>query len=150
VRWRLGLWFGLILGWLVMLLYLWAGFATFPSAERLEHSRMMAIPTLRTVALLGVRSMLELAALLVVLWPWWSRFWAARLLTASLLLAGWFLATTPLTLSTMDWVHRRWIAANAAVLLLSFLVVVTVALARLFASGGAEPAGASRDRSTGV
>jgi hypothetical protein len=148
VRWRLGLWLGLIVGWLVMLLYLWAGFATFPSAERLEHSRMMAIPTLRTVALLGVRSVFELAVVLVVLWPGWSRLWAARLLTASLLLAAWFLVTTPLTLSTIDWVHRRWIAANAAVLLLSFSVVVAVALARLFASERAAPAGAARDRST--
>jgi hypothetical protein len=145
MRWRLGLWFGLILGWLIMLLYLWAGFATLPSAERLEHSRMMAIPTLRTVVLLGVRSMVELGVLLLVLWPGWARFWAARLLTSSLLLAGWFLVTTPLTLSTMDWVHRRWIAANAAVLLLAFIVVVTAAVARIFASGGAIRAGAAHD-----
>lgn len=130
MRWRLGIWLGLILGWLVMLLYLWAAFATLPSAERLEHTRMTAIPTLRTVALLGARSAVELAVLLVLLWPWWARFWALRLLAAALLFAVWFIATAPLTLSSIEWVHRRWIAAMSVVLLLSWIIVVTAGLTR--------------------
>lgn len=140
MRWRLGLWLGLILGWLVMLLYLWAGFATFPSPDRLEQSRMMAIPSLRTVAMLGLRSAAELAAVLVLLLPWWGRFWALRLLGASLALSAWFIATTPLTVSAVHWVHRRWIAGMAFVLLLSCCVVVAARLARLAqrsADGGA-------------
>lgn len=135
MRWRLGIWIGLILGWLVMLLYLWSGFATFPSAERLEQSRMTAIPTLRTVATLAARSAAELGVVLALLWPQWSRFWASRLLAAALLLAGWFIATTPLTLSTVDWVHRRWIAATAAVLLLCSILVFAVQLARIATRG---------------
>jgi hypothetical protein len=117
VRWRLVLWAALVLGWLIMLIYMWAGFSTLPSAERLEHSRMMAIPTLRTFALLAVRSAAELGVVMALLLPWWRRFFTLRLLAAALLLALWFFATTPLTLSTMHWVHRRWLAAMVAGLL---------------------------------
>lgn len=99
-----------------MLLYMWTAFATLPSAERLGHSRMMPIPTLQTWALLALRSGLELGALLLLLLPRWPRYFALRMIAAALLLAGWFLATTPLTLSAMHWVHRRWLAAMAVAL----------------------------------
>jgi hypothetical protein len=139
MRWRLGLWVGLILGWLVMLLYLWAGFLTFPSAERLEHSRMMAIPTLRTLGMLAGRSALELGGMLVLLWPWWARFWVTRMLAAALLVAAWFIVTTPLTVSTMDWMHRRWLVVNVGVLLVGCVVVVAARLAFGFARAAPPP-----------
>jgi hypothetical protein len=40
---------------------------------------------------------------------------------------AWFIASTPLTISAMSWVHRRWLAAMILVLLLAF---VTAAMAR--------------------
>jgi hypothetical protein len=131
MRWRLGVWISLILGWLLMLLHLWAAFASFPSAERLEQTRMTAIPTLQSLAWLVGRSGLELLAVLAALWPWRAGFWTARVFAAALLLVIWFIATTPLTLSAMVWVHRRWIAAMALALLLCGVVAVAVRVSRL-------------------
>lgn len=120
-RWRLALWALLILAWLVTLLYMWSAFATFPSAERLEQSRPVPIPTLGTAALLVLRSAAELGALLALLWPWWRRWYPGRALLAAAAAGGWFLFTTPLSLSAMSWVHRRWLAAMAVVALAAFL-----------------------------
>jgi hypothetical protein len=119
--WRLALWIALIAGWLVMLLQLWSAFATVPSPERLEQARMVPIPTLQTVALLAGRSAAELATVLAVLWPWRARAYPARILGAAVLVGGWFVVTTPLSLSAAAWVHRRWLAAMGGGLLLAFL-----------------------------
>jgi hypothetical protein len=91
-RWRLGLWSLLIVAWLVTLLYMWTAFATFPSAERLEQSRPMPIPTLGTAAMLAARSAAELGVLLALLWPWWRRWYPGRALLAAVAAGGWFLA----------------------------------------------------------
>jgi hypothetical protein len=131
MQWRLVLWTLFILGWLAMLLHLWSAFATFPSAERLEQSRLVAIPTLRTVALLAGRSMLELAAVLALLWPWRARAYLARILVAAVLLATWFVLTTPLSLSAATWVHRRWLAAMVVALLAAAAVSLAASGARL-------------------
>jgi hypothetical protein len=130
LHWRVALWVGLIGGWLVMLLYLWSAFATFPSAERLEHTRMVRIPTLRSIALLAGRSAIELAGLLALLWPWHGRRFTLRLFAAATLLAGWFLATTPLSLSAAGWVHRRWLAAMALGLVIALAAAVAASLVR--------------------
>jgi hypothetical protein len=111
--WRLLVWCVLVIGWLYMLLRMWDSFATFPTEERLEHSRTVAIPTLQSLALLMGRSAIELAVVLALTWPWAARRWAARAWAAALLLAAWFIATAPLTLSGVMWVHRRWLAATA-------------------------------------
>lgn len=128
MHWRIALWAGLVIGWLVMLLYLWSAFATLPSPERLEQARTVRIPTLRTVAVLVVRSGVELAAVLALLWPWSRRLFEVRMFAAGSLLTGWFLATTPLSMSTVDWVHRRWLAAMVVVLMTGLLVVLTARL----------------------
>jgi hypothetical protein len=126
--WRLAVWAALILGWLFMLLQLWSAFATFPTDERLEHSRMVAIPTLRSLALLGARSVAELAVVLGLTWPWAGRAWLARVWLAASALAVWFIATAPLSLSVTMWVHRRWLAAMVAGLV---AVAAVTMLARL-------------------
>jgi hypothetical protein len=128
--WRLALWLGLTAGWLVMLPYLWSAFATLPTAERLEQTRTVAIPTLQTVALLAARSALELGAVLALLWPWWQRHYAKRLLAAATGLVAWFVLTTPLSLSAVGWVHRRWLAAMTLALLLAFGVVLAARAGR--------------------
>ena len=129
LHWRLAVWAALVLGWLVMLLHLWSAFATFPTAERLEQARMVRIPTLRSIALLAGRSAIEVGALLALLWPWRPRRYTLRLCVAGTLMAGWFLATTPLTLSAAGWVHRRWLAATAAGLVLACVVTAVARLA---------------------
>ena len=122
-------WIALILSWLVMLLYAWSAFATFPSAERLERSHMTSIPTLATVGWLVVRSALEMSVLLALLWPWSRRLYALRTATAALLLPVYFLMTAPLTLTMVEWVHRRWLAgvelALIAVLIGSAIAAAT-------------------------
>jgi hypothetical protein len=129
-RWRLGVWTGVLLGWLVMLLFMWSAFSALPSAERLEQTRMMQIPTLQTLGMLVLRSAVELAFVLLLLLPWWRRFYTTRLVAAALLLAGWFLATTPLTISAMHWVHRRWLAAMIAALLACAVIAAAARLSR--------------------
>jgi hypothetical protein len=124
------LWVGLVLGWLVMLLQMWSAFATVPSADRLAESRMMQIPTLQTLAALAVRSAVELGVVLVLLLPGWRSHYRLRLLGTALLLAVWFIGTTPLTLSVMHWVHRRWLAAMTLALFLSLLVAAVAGLLR--------------------
>lgn len=127
-HWRVGLWAGLIVGWLVMLVYLWSAFATFPSAERLEQARTVRIPTLRTLALIGARSTIELGLVLALLWPWFRRHYEIRIFAAVALLTGWFLATTPLSVSAVDWVHRRWLAATMVALMISLFIALAARL----------------------
>jgi hypothetical protein len=116
--WRLLLWCGLVLGWLYMLLRMWNAFATFPTPERLDQSRLVTIPTLASLAMVAGRSLAELAAVLALTWPWSSRLWLTRVSAAAVLLAGWFVLTTPLGISAVTWVHRRWLAAMVAGLVL--------------------------------
>jgi hypothetical protein len=131
--WRLALWCLLIVGWLVMLPQLWAAFATVPSAERLEQARLVPIPTLQTVALLVARSASEMAVVLGLLWPWRARHYLVRILGAAALLAAWFVLTTPLSLSAVAWVHRRWLAAMTGGLLLAFVGAAAARLAGMIA-----------------
>jgi hypothetical protein len=122
---RLFVWVALILSWLIMLLYAWSAFATFPSTERLERSQMAQIPTLTTVALIVLRSGIELSVLLALLWPWSRRFYELRVATAAVVLPIYFLMTAPLTLTRLEWVHRRWLA----VVELGLLAVLAAAFA---------------------
>lgn len=99
----------LFISWLVMLRYAWQAFSSLPSPERLEQSRMARIPTLGAVGWLAVRSACELTVLTALTWPVRRRY-ATRLAVAAVLLPLWFVATAPLTLTIMEWVHRRWLA----------------------------------------
>lgn len=130
LTWRILAWSALVLGWLYMLLQLWSAFATFPTAERLDHSRLVAIPSLGTLALLVGRSLLELGSVLAMTWPWRARLWLTRVWGAALLLAGWFLLTTPLSLSGVMWVHRRWMAATVLGLAIIGLVGLLAVMLR--------------------
>jgi hypothetical protein len=88
---------------------MWDALTTFPSPERLEETRMAVIPTSRTFFAAMVFSALELAVVLAALWPWRPAYYTARLGAATLGLFTWFVMTIPMGLSTMDWVHRRWL-----------------------------------------
>lgn len=118
----------LLLGWLIMLPLLWRAFTTVPSAERLRESRMVQIPTLETVIQQVGLSAVELGVALLLAWP--GRRALSRLWVAAIGAWAWFLATTPLGLSTVQWVHRRWLAATALLLLAAALGASTLRLVR--------------------
>lgn len=126
---RLALTLLLALSWLVLLPLLWQAFATLPTPERLEQSRMARIPTLGSFLYTTGRSALEFAALLALTWPR-PRLYASRLAFASVALLGWFLYSTPLNVSRMEWLYRRWLALAVLALLLALLVEVLARLAR--------------------
>jgi hypothetical protein len=132
---RLAVTAALVLGWLAFLLLAWQAFATVPDAERLAQSRMAAIPTLQTLALIMLRSGLELAALAALTWPR-RRLYTARLGLAAALLAIYFVVTTPLSVSALQWTHRRWLATIAAGLFLAFTGFAAARLAQRLASAG--------------
>jgi hypothetical protein len=109
-RWaRVGLWLVIIVSWGVQVTYMWEALTTVPSAERLEETRMAVIPTSRTFFAAVVFSALELTVVLVALWPWRPDYYTARLAGTLLAIVTWFVLTIPMGLSTMDWVHRRWL-----------------------------------------
>lgn len=113
----------LVVSWLVMLYYAWRAFSTLPSPERLEHSRMARIPTLGAVGWLVLRSGTELVVMTALAWPARRRY-ATRLAFTVVLLPIWFVVTTPLTLTIMEWVHRRWLAGVWLALVCALLVAI--------------------------
>lgn len=123
---RVGFWMFLLLTWLVAVAYMWDALTSIPSAERLEESRMVTIPTPRTFFTAAVFSGMELAVVLAALWPWRPAYYGTRLAVTALAVVTWFVMTTPAGVSRMDWVHRRWLAflvvaaAGALIVLLSY------------------------------
>ncbi len=131
-RARVAFWAALAISWAVAVWYMWEAMSTVPSAERLQESRLVAIPTPRTFMTAVVFSAMELAVVLAVLWPWRPAYYASRLALASLAVLTWFLMTVPtsMQLSRMDWVHRRWLAFLALAPLVGLLAVGTYRLFR--------------------
>jgi hypothetical protein len=112
-----------------MLVYAWSAFATLPSPERLQESRLTPIPSLATVRNLVLRSAAELTALILLLWPA-ARFYLLRVSAAVLALVAWFIATVPLSVTSLAWVHRRWLAALIVALGAVLIAGVTARVAR--------------------
>lgn len=137
-RWTL--WGLLVLGWVVAVGYMWDGLTTIPSADRLEQTRMAAIPTPRTFYTAAAFSAMELAVVLVALWPPWTGLWSTRLACMVLALVTWFIMTTPMDLSRMDWVHRRWLAFTTLLVLGALVTQLGYGLVRRLMA---------RERSTG-
>lgn len=127
---RIGFWMLLIAGWLVAVWLMFESLTTLPSSARLETSRQVAIPTVRTFLAAAAFSGLELALILALLWPWRAEFYATRLATGALALVTWFIITTPLELSRLDWVHRRLLAAMALATAGALLVLLLYRAAR--------------------
>lgn len=105
----MGFWLLLAAAWVVMVAHMWDALTTVPGAERLEQTRMAVIPTSRTFFAAVFFSALELAVVMAVLWPWRPSWYGARLGVTTLGLVTWFVTTTPMGMSRMDWVHRRWL-----------------------------------------
>lgn len=132
---RIGFWAMLIVSWVVMVGYMWEALTTVPSAERLEETRMAVIPTPRTFFTAAAFSALELAVVLAALWPWRPAYYANRLGITALALATWFVMTTPMGVSEMDWVHRRWLVFMVLATVVALVVTLGHRVARRLAGG---------------
>ena len=135
-RARIVFWSLLALSWVVAVALMWDAMTTVPSAERLEESKLVVIPTPRTFFTAAIFSAMELAIVLAALWPWRSELYATRLAGTSLALVTWFIMTTPMDLSRMDWVHRRWLAFMTAATLAGLVLLL---LYRLFRTVRRQP-----------
>lgn len=127
---RIGFWGLLVVGWCVAVYQMWEAMTTIPSAERLATSRMVVIPTPRTFFAAVAFSAMELAIVLAALWPWRPAYYASRLAITALVMFTWFVVTTPMQLSRMDWVHRVWLALTILALLVAFVAVLASRLIR--------------------
>jgi hypothetical protein len=109
---------GLVLSWSVMLVRMWSAFWRLPSPELLERQRMVRPPTFASLRWEIAQSAVELVILGVLLWPGWRRFYLLRLLTAGIGTLAWFLLTPPLAITSVQRVHRTWLALVGASLVL--------------------------------
>jgi amino acid transporter len=121
---RRGFWLLLIASWVVAVWYMWEAMSTIPSAGRLEETRLVEIPGPRRFFTAAAFSAMELALVLAALWPWRPAWYATRLGVTALGTITWFITTTPLDLSRMDWVHRRWLGFLIAAQLVALLAVL--------------------------
>lgn len=138
---RLVLWIALAVSWVVAVAYLWEALATVRSAERLDESSLMGTPTLRTFVAVAIFSGLELGVVLAALWPWRPAFYASRLALTALGIVTWFTMTTPMDLSRMDWVHRRWLAFLALTVTAGLVTLLAYRLWRRLTDGRPRVAG---------
>lgn len=127
---RLTLWGLLVLSWVVAVAHMWDALTAVPSAERLGGSTVVGVPTPRTFFTAAIFSAMELALVLALLWPWRPEYYASRLALTVLALVTWFVTTTPMDLSRIDWVHRRWMAALILLTLLALVVLLAYRLVR--------------------
>lgn len=142
-RWERGgrvvLWAILAVSWVVAVAFMWEAVTTVPSAERLEESKLVVIPTPQMFLTAAVFSGMELAVVLAALWPWRPGFYATRLAVTALALVTWFIMTTPMDLSRMDWVHRRWLAFQVVAVMAGLTVLLLYRLARAVSQRAAIP-----------
>lgn len=132
-RARIALWATLVASWVVAVVYMWDAVTTVPSADLLEESRLLGIPTSRTFVTAAIFSGMELGVVLAALWPWRPSFYASRIGLAALGVVTWFIMTTPMDLSRMDWIHRRWLTFLAVTLTVGLLVLLMYRLWRRLA-----------------
>lgn len=132
---RLVFWIVIALSWVAAVAFMWEGMSRVPSAERLEESRLVTIPTPRTFLTAAIFSGMEVALVLAALWPWKPDFYAARMGVTALALITWFIMTTPMDVSRMDWIHRRWLAFMVALITITLVILLVYRLWRRLGEG---------------
>lgn len=131
VEWlRRGFWLLLLVSWVVAVVYMWEAMSTVPSAERLQQTRLVEIPGPRRFFSAATFSLMELGVVLAALWPWRTAYYATRLAITALGVVTWFIITTPMDLSRMDWIHRRWLAWLVLAQLAALVVLLAHRLVR--------------------
>lgn len=144
---RVAFWALLVLSWVVAVSYMWDALTTVPDADRLGESKLVGIPTPQTFFTAAIFSAMELGVVLAVLWPWRPEYYASRLAVTALALVTWLITTTPIALSRMDWVHRRWLAGMILLTLVALGTVLAYRLMHRVAT--ASPWGGSTNHSAG-
>jgi hypothetical protein len=119
---------GLLLSWIVMLLLMRSEFWTLPAPEALQRERMVRPPTMQDLLTLALRSAGEILVLILLLWP--GGGYAVRLSLTAVGLILYFVATAPMALTSVEQIHRRWLAAVAVVLLVATILTLLRAAVR--------------------
>lgn len=128
--WRWALLGGVLASWPIMVWRMWSAFWTVPSAELLERQRLVELPTMSTFWMeVGVGAV-ELALVSLLLWPRWRKHYRLRLLAVVAGTAVWFFVTTPLAISSIERVHRQWLALVHVATLLALVLALLAPLAR--------------------
>ena len=122
-RLRLGVWALLITSWLLAVWLMWTALGAGPSDPRME-APPLASPTTRTFYAAALFSGLELAVILGILWPGRGDYYATRLTVCALAIATWLVLTTGLDATGMDSVHRQWLIAMMAALVVALLGIL--------------------------
>ena len=112
--------------WIVLVIWMWREFHTLPSAEALADDRKVRPPLPIDLYRNLATSFGELIFMIVILWPGSAKRYVGRAAIALLAMIAWFIATVPLDLNQMEWLHRRWLALMV-VLLLVVLIVYPIA-----------------------
>lgn len=135
--WRFLLLLALVVSWAVAVPFMWKAVTTVPGAARLQEmqSKIMHVPSPATFVRVAAQSLAELVVLAIALWPWWRRLWMTRLLVAFLALGAWAVATMPLELTELEWIHHRWMVGVDVLLLVAFLATGAARTARAIARG---------------
>lgn len=129
---------GLVLSWVVMVTVMAAEFRAVPAADVLQRHRMVQPPTAATFGVEVAASALALVFACLVLWPGWARLYRTRLLTTGAALALWFLLTPPLAITSVQRVHRSWLALTGLSLVaLAGLSLLYAAITRIMGRAGA-------------
>jgi hypothetical protein len=119
----------LLLGsWIAMLALMRIEFWTVPPPEALARERMVRLPTPETLRGTALRSTAEVALLLLATIP--GRAWVSRVALAGGMLALYFVLGAPLSVTSVEQVHRRWLALVALALLATAAGAALVRLAR--------------------
>ena len=108
------------------MIWMWREFHTLPSAEALADDRKVRPPLPIDLYRNLATSFGELIFMIVMLWPGSAQRYVGRAAIALLAMIAWFIATVPLDLNQMEWLHRRWLALMV-VLLLVVLIVYPIA-----------------------
>ena len=106
------------LSWVALTIMMGRAFRRVPSADQLADARHVRPPLPMDFYVNVAMSAGETLVLSLVLWFGWSRRYTLRAVVALVALVIWFFATVPLDLNTMEWLHRRWLAIMAFMLLL--------------------------------
>lgn len=119
---------GLVLSWIVMLILMRSEFWTLPAPEAVQRERMVRPPTMDSLLTRAGRSAVELLLLTLLLLP--GRAYAVRLALTTVGLILYYVLTTPMAITSVEQVHRRWLAAVAVVLLVATILTLSRAVAR--------------------
>lgn len=123
-RWiRWGIWFVLLLSWVVAVAWMWEVAEAEPAMEGLELAAASGPRRFLTAAAF---SGMELALVLGILWPGRPAYYFARLAVMALAALTWLIITIPLDFSRLDRVHHLWLTFLVVALGVGLVAILAV------------------------